>query len=243
MGHILSKVIPFFVSVFAHWQIWLSGGGLGGVIVITATLIERFTNWKLSKRQHVYLFLIAFFLCSCFLSWVDKDDALHGSQQDLASQIGIDQNALTLAHSQYGDLKAECFYQKGVVDTLHKQNGDQQNTINNCQTQALKLMQPQPLKWVAMALDKVLEGGSTKSKWLLLTNKPVTPVDLIIDCGRTITEIDARIVAIPTLSQSARLSDTKWETKISAPTWDSINPVSIDTTTLGRLCTSSATTA
>src|ERR1700758_4204144 len=80
MGHILSKIFPFIASVFQHWQIWLSGGGLGGFIVITVSLFERLAKKSLPIKVHVYIFLIAFFLGSCFLSWVEKDDALIRSE-------------------------------------------------------------------------------------------------------------------------------------------------------------------
>jgi hypothetical protein len=226
MGHILHEIWPFLVSVFDHWQIWLSGGGLGGLIVIAATLIERFTEWKLSKRQHFVLFLVAFFLCSCFLSWVDKDDALRESEKEKTGQYGQYSGLLTQAHNDYGQLRADCAYERGVVDTLSNQNRDQQNSINNCQTQAIKLLTPQPLKWIPLALDKT-------GKWILVTNKIVNPVDIIFSCSKQITEADVNIVSNPTTAKTVQLDAQKWETKISSPAWGPETPIVMDIKTLG----------
>ena len=69
--HIFSKLWPFLSTVFGPWQIWLSGGGLGGFIVIVVNLIERWVGKPLlSKSASIYLFIVMFFVCSCFLAWV-----------------------------------------------------------------------------------------------------------------------------------------------------------------------------
>ena len=229
MGHILSKVFPFLQSVFTHWQIWLSGGGIGGFVVITVGLVEKIFNKPLSKRAYIYLFLICFFLCSCYLSWVERDDQLQVALADKSAALGTIQTNKQVCQGQIADLNGQNQYKSGVVDTLGKQNRDQQNTINNCQTQAIKLLTPQPLKWMPLAWDHIPDGTATKSEWLLLTNKPVNPVDLLVSCSGTITSLTARIVASPTTAQAASLGQNQWEVKITSPTWDPINPVRIDT--------------
>lgn len=74
MVHLLHGTWLFFVAVFSHWQIWLSGSGVGGFLVVASSLIEKFSGKSLSKRAHLLIFVVAFFLCSCLIAWIDEHD-------------------------------------------------------------------------------------------------------------------------------------------------------------------------
>ena len=227
MGHILSKILPFLASVFQHWHIWLSGGGLGGLVVICAWLIEKLFDKSLSKKSVVYLFLVGFFLGSCFLSWVDKDDALIQSKKWEADQAAEFQREIGNLRGEYADLKGRCQYQAGVMDTLGKQNRDQQNTINNCQTQAIKLLTPSEQKTTVLFFDKEDKNEIKTVRFLLLTNKSVTPVNMRVVCNAYLETAMIGPIGSGNMSMGAgpaRLAPNAFDLSVESPAWTPTTP-------------------
>lgn len=81
---------------------------------------------------------------------------------------------------------------EGKNETLSDQNRDQQNTINNCQTEALKLLEPKTLSVQTYLIDPIPEQpptGVVKSRVLLLVNKPVSPVTIQVACEAQLDDI------------------------------------------------------
>jgi len=237
MGHILSEVFPFLGSVFQHWQIWLSGGGLGGLIVIAAALVEKLFGKSLSKRDHVYLFLVAFFLCACFLSWVDRDDLWDAEKQGRADDSRHYQEEIAKIQKNYDKLNSECQYKSGVLDTLTNQNRDQQNTINSCQTQALKLLTPPTFEMTPLRIsDGTLGNGSHKAAFIILTNLPVTPVKMSVNCDRTIQVILQSVLG----TSSPMNTEYGWgqtheaPIEIDSPAWTAKTPLELDVVYVGQ---------
>ena len=234
MGHILAEVWPFIASVFSHWHVWLSGGGLGGVIVIGVALVERLSNKSLSKRAHIYLFLIAFFLCACFLSWVEKDDSLHAAERTITQNEQQYANSLGAATHAYNDLQAHCQYQAGVVDTLGQQNRDQQNSINNCQNQALKLLVPPGLHLTSILLRYTRNpqgNGTVIVRYLVLTNKDLSPVKLRVTCNRKLLSAEIGTVGFAHASYGTSgtvESEKAARVEMTTPPLTSTNPIYID---------------
>ena len=75
----LGEVWRFLVAVVSYWQ----GFVTGGVLVALFFIFERLTGRTLGKRAIIWLFIVAFFMVSCFLAWRDQ---LHEVQQ-LQQQI------------------------------------------------------------------------------------------------------------------------------------------------------------
>ena len=101
MIHILSEFFAFLASVFAHWEIWLSGGGFGGFIVVGVGVFEKFSEKSLSKRTYFYIFLVSFFVCSCFISWVGKDTALKAAERQAKTNTEKLNTKITEANNAY----------------------------------------------------------------------------------------------------------------------------------------------
>lgn len=92
-------------------------------------------------------------------------------------------------------LRESCAKVEGANGILTKQTADQQNTINNCQTQALKLLTPETQKITPLVLqDETTNTTDHKAKFLVLTNKVITPVRMIVGCNRPIKEGSASIL-------------------------------------------------
>lgn len=115
----------------------------------------------------------------------------------------------------------------GQNDTLNRQNRDQQNTINNCQTQALKLLTPQVQKTTVLYLDEDHTQIPHVVRFILLTNKPVTPVDMNIQCNRMMD--DARLEALETGRKElgtgpVRLARNEFTVNVIGPSWTPTGP-------------------
>ena len=96
-----------------------------------------------------------------------------------AAELQKTKNALG---GQISDWQAKCSGMEGANGVLSNQNRDQQNTINNCQSQALKLLKPEDLKVYFFPVQSVPKGGEKWVVYVAVTNKIVTPVYIEVDC-------------------------------------------------------------
>ena len=150
--------------------------------------------------------------------------ASHGIQRDLEGQIS--------------DWKATCAGFESANGVLTNQNRDQQNTINNCQSDAIKLLTPPPLKIKARvyAIDtKTATFHAQRVNYfevVAITNKSVTPVDITVSCDQ-----DFRLMGDgPSLGRGimvragegfSRPDSKSVRYKIQSPAWTPDDPVGI----------------
>jgi len=64
----MSEVLKFVGAVIGHWQGYVTGGVVTGLIYT----VERLTNWKLKRWMFAVLSLGVFLLVSFFLAWRDQ---------------------------------------------------------------------------------------------------------------------------------------------------------------------------
>lgn len=212
----------FLESVFGHWQTWLSGTGVGGSVVIVVHIAERLLGKELSKRQYALLFIVSFFLACCFLSWVDKDIETKSLANANSLQKATDMSLLAETQNELGAVRFDCQYKSGVVDTLQRQNRDQQGTINNCQTQAIKLLAPVPLLIRAVVSELGEYQSGTLTAVIVDTNKPLNPVVLDVRCND-----DFELVRISTphegpgtfIATLPRADARSYPLRMSSPAW------------------------
>lgn len=137
---------------------------------------------------------------------------------------------------EYNDLKVSCAETVGASRQLQSQNRDQQTTINNCQTQALKLLTPEPFKIVPLVLEPA-SGGIEKQnvKFLLLTNRTVTPVNLVVTCRRRLLSASLSPIGAGSimLSGPARLTDTQFQLSLDSPAWGPETPIIVSLSYFG----------
>jgi hypothetical protein len=112
--------------------------------------------------------------------------------------------------TQISDWKAKCSGLEGANGVLSNQNRDQQNTINNCQAEALKLLEPKQLAVHIYDLRSLLVSSQeqaevVKSPILLMVNKPVTPVTIVAKCDTPIDDLQAFATA-PNMASTLQLN-------------------------------------
>jgi hypothetical protein len=64
----VSDLPTFVVAVVSQWQSYVTGGIATALVVV----IERLTDWRLSKKWFAVIFLGVFLLVSFFLTWRDQ---------------------------------------------------------------------------------------------------------------------------------------------------------------------------
>jgi len=101
------------------------------------------------------------------------------------------------ARQQIGELKTECAVKEGINQTLQKQNRDEQLLIAGCQTQAMKLLAPQPLTVTPMLLDRDDHNPDERiMRWLILTNRTITPTHVAAFCIQGVTQILSASISV-----------------------------------------------
>jgi hypothetical protein len=126
-------------------------------------------------------------------------------------------------------LEQRCSRLEGANDVLQKQTGDQQTTINNCQTQALKLLIPEPLKITPlfMSEEKNKTESTNTAKALLLVNKVITPVHLRGVCNKTLISADGMPVGSGAMGVGTVVDGNSLEVRIDSPAWTPTLPLLI----------------
>jgi hypothetical protein len=70
-------------AALGNWQGWLSGGGLGGAVLIIVNFIERFLEREMPKKWYAITFLGCFFLGANYVAWHDAYLSMKGRESDL----------------------------------------------------------------------------------------------------------------------------------------------------------------
>jgi len=180
------------------------------------------------------------------MSWVDKDDAFNKLNKEKTDLLNQDQSNLKLLQNKYDALNAQCEYKDGVVDTLGKQNRDQQNTINNCQTQALKLITPTPWQYTTLPLNPFPPNNSKKwISYVSVSNKTVTPFFMDVKCDQPISDPQGYVLNNQFMGYGGAMNaDGKgFNFAISFPAWGPNSPIAIQFSYVGEkipVCTFNA---
>jgi hypothetical protein len=166
------------------------------------------------------------------LGLVTRSRIQRSSIRDNASLLQTTKDELG---GQVSDWKAKCAGFEGTNGALTGQNRDQQNTINHCQENAIKLLAPALQKTTPIVIGKVDAGpGLVKIFSVLLTNKPVSPVDMFFKCDRAITSF--AVYPIPKTPHMATMSPVNqftWEARINNPPWTQEAPLMTEVTYQG----------
>lgn len=72
-------------EVFGHWQNWLSGGGLGGAVLLLLYLWERLTGRTMNKQIYAAIAIAAFLFAAFFMAWRDQYHATQNANEKLAA--------------------------------------------------------------------------------------------------------------------------------------------------------------
>lgn len=133
-------------------------------------------------------------------------------------------------------LQTSCSKIDGANEVLIRQTTAQQSSINNCQTQALKLLIPEAQQTTPLVLDEPSgTGPEWRMRWLLMTNKIVTPLTMIVRCNQPLSTLDFAPVGTDTMvGAPGRISQDAYQLFMSLPAWDKNSPLVVTMTYRGK---------
>ena len=178
--------------------------------------------------------MLIFLGCIFTTTYNDHSDLVtrnHGLRLEIGGYKDHEEKSVQKVKEDLGgklsDLRENCAKTEGANGILTKQAADQQNTINNCQTQALKLLTPEAQKTTPLVLeDTVVDGVEHKAKFLILTNKTVTPVRMIVNCNRAVRDGFASILGSGVMTGgTTNQTPTALNVGIDSPAWTPISPM------------------
>ncbi len=73
----------WFHAVFGHWQNWLSGSGIGGVITIAVGVLSSLKLWTMPRKWYAITFIGFFFIGANYMAWHDAYSSMKGRESDL----------------------------------------------------------------------------------------------------------------------------------------------------------------
>jgi hypothetical protein len=212
-------------SILDHFGVISTGGVLVALLqIFKARFGDRYPqyfSWSFSRR----LFLL-FVVFAVFQAWQQEYKSRIGREKDLvAANHSID--LLRQDHKYEAQrITAQCESKNAVNETLQHQNRDQQQTINGCLTQAMKLLTPEPQKATPIWFDRHGDGTLTQNRWIVLINKTITPVDLFIACNKDLESVGVSVIGVGTMiGGGGRLSRTQWEYRFTSPAWGPTSPI------------------
>src|SRR5438132_12368610 len=79
MQGLLHDFVVFLVSFVSHWQSYVTGGVVTGLIQV----VERLTSKTLSKRAYFFVFVVSFSIVAFFMAWREQYERAERAQSDL----------------------------------------------------------------------------------------------------------------------------------------------------------------
>jgi hypothetical protein len=150
---------------------------------------------------------------------------------ELSKTVSI--NAET-CESEKSQLRLTGATEKTRADTLSKQNLDQQNTINSCLTQAMKLLTQEPLIITKLPILQDLDHqgpGIHTVHLLVLTNKTIPTVRIKAECNHAISSGNGELIGGNMLSEGAVINPANvLHVSIDSPSWTPTRPLMINMT-------------
>lgn len=132
-------------------------------------------------------------------------------EKQLSGQLG------TLS-SQLTEIKTDRAVKEGIIQTLERQNRDQQKTVNGCLSQAMTLLSAKPFRMTILKLD--LPHIANAWNVLLITNQVVSPVTIKVVCNAPVVRVTSEIIGGGVrLGNDSRLTPDSYETTVSLPPW------------------------
>lgn len=179
------------------------------------------SHWERTIR--LWFVVLSVFWIGHALDLVRRNsDSLSSQNYSLSKKIDSISSTCTADKNQ---LRVADAADKSRADTLSAQNRDQQNTINNCQTQALNLLTPKPFKQTVLTMltnEPAPLPPLDRAEIMLLSNKSIEPVNMRITCNHDIRKLMFHILGKSnmTMGRQVRVAANTIDLNIQSPPWD-----------------------
>jgi hypothetical protein len=159
-------------------------------------------GWGVALTLGAWMLLFAYSVIATIYQdhkhFVNEAHALGTKLESERTQSAQELNTETQRlQAEITNVKTQCAVSDGVNKTLEKQNRDEQVLISGCQSEALKLLAPVAMKITPVVFDQTSQGVVTRTvRWIVMTNKSLTPVHLNTICSQGMSEIYSVSVTI-----------------------------------------------
>ncbi len=183
------------------------------------------TNWR------TVIIIIGAFLFGNFLTVGFRDYASATNQtKSVGEQLSTVKSQLAASavncQLQTNDIRTARDVEQGKNQILQDQNRAEQVLVADCQNQAIKRLTPEPLTITPLTLDVNDSEMGREVKWLVLTNKTLTPVTLRVTCTEEMQDLTIYVMGAAAIEGGAdKLSATEWRYRIVSPAWSPTSPV------------------
>lgn len=225
----LLHMLRMLARAFVDFPSVLSGNWLSFLLPLSLYVAKEFNTFRKGKWASVkaHIQRDTWILAGAYVllfGWAvvrtiyQDHESLAAKAQDLRHQLSA--NAAT-NQSQISVLETRCARDEGITDTLSKQNRDQQNTINSCQNQALKLLAPKNHTMTVLVLKEFDPNVQDQDiEWLFLTNTIVSPFRVEIRCQMPFEVTSAGVVGGPSMGPGAqKLAPNESIVEMDTPAW------------------------
>jgi hypothetical protein len=237
----MSDLSLFFRSLLGSWMVW--AGGILRVIPFLETLIEprlrkkypKVDAWFIARgndlKKNLKAIAVICLLIGCYRAWVfehkNAEAAMYGKDGKAEAWARFNQCDKELA------IKAALAdtYSGQIVDQRSRLDGQQQ-VFNQCIVALGSASKPERLVthayFIGTLYDDLKNSKDHVGNWIVATNRPVSPIQLLVQCGGVLTSASARILGTGSLAMGGwggRFSDQKYGIGINSPPWTPTNPL------------------
>jgi hypothetical protein len=212
-------IFAIIVGLFYEWR-QISG------VPQYAAAGTRAAKWQVVwgyAMQHWANTLKPWVVIFCAFLVVHTLDLVSRNTQTLSSQNGNLRDQITTNDAacirEKNDLRLDSVKSSTRAETLEAQNRDQQNTINNCQTEAIKRITPDPEVISPRDLSD-LKNSKRQKLILLQTNIKVgKPATIVVSCDAPIKDVNGGPIntSMTFLSPPYQTGPTSWELVVLGP--------------------------
>lgn len=198
-----------------------------GKFIYTGRALMK-TNWQ-TVGMIVLVFWIGNFLTVGFRDYANASEQTRKTSGQLIEARAKVASGAVDCQLQTNGISSELGAQKAQNSTLQKQNRDQQASINGCLSKAIDLIpKPEPFKETILLLDNPKQDNPAMkgARWLILSNKTVTPIIMFIQCDLSVASMEVEVVGgAPRGGGTDRISTNSFRAQISTPAWSPVSPL------------------
>jgi hypothetical protein len=223
------SVLFLFLYDFSH-QVLFYFGAVGGVAVL---IYDKWKDKPLQIRPVMILLGICIFV-SCFQAWVDEHRNSEQLKIEKALSVGESGFWKTQSYAKDDDLRRRDQDLRARDQALaenFKTLNNTQKSLTDLSVKVLDITKPEPLqRTIAHAINPHNERPPAAYfvDYVLLTNKLVSPVQVVVECDRDIVSVTEWVMGtggMTTGGWGGRIFRTQWGIGINSPAWSTYSPI------------------
>ncbi|HEY1803812.1 MAG TPA: hypothetical protein VGG45_04980 [Terracidiphilus sp.] len=221
----------FIGDVLAHWVAFMSS-----IVSFTLSIVE----YMRERKMEGWIFAViasVFLLVACEAAWQDehRNATVLAAEKSLAVQgenFWKDQSYQKDTSLRIRDEMLNKNYSALIAE--QQTTSETQTSLAQLSGKILEIGKPVSFQWRALALEKpdpISGTSNSKERWLLLSNKPVSPVEFQFSCSRQIIDAETKVAGSDYEEDTVQLNEPGlWGSHISSPAWGPDAPILIEMT-------------